>query len=315
MSRIRVGVVGVGRWGRNHVRVLKELEKEGLVEMYAICDVDVARARSVANEFDVPVVVENVLDLAKHVEAAVVAVPIENLCNVARTLIAEGVHVLVEKPVATCVQEIEELISLSKSRGVFVMPGYIMRFNPVAEKLREVYSKSKIFYVVSRRLSRRPPHMRRYSILLDLAVHDVDLCMYITDSNRLSVKSGFVKHVQEDAIVIAVLEADNSLCHIHVDGLSLAKVREIELIGEEMFVRGDTDSLTVYIKRGDGSYVIEKLVGEEPLKKEDRTFIRIVQTGEVPEHVPTLESAREVLKVVEKLQLISRQYDIPEFST
>lgn len=305
MTRVRVGVVGVGRWGRNHVRVLKELEVEGLVELCAVCDVNVERAREIASEFRIPHVVSSVDEFSKLVDAAVVAVPIEYLYSVSRELLSAGVHVLIEKPVATSVRELDDLIRVSESKGVFAMPGYIMRFNPVAERLREIYSKTKVFYVVSRRLSRRPQHMRKYSILLDLAVHDIDLCMYITDTMRVQVKSGFVKRLYEDDVVIAVLEANSALCHIHVDGLSLAKVREIELIGDEMFVRGDTDALTVYTKRGDGTYVIEKLKGEEPLKKEDRTFIRIVKTGEVPEGVPTLKSAREVLRVVEELRLIS----------
>ncbi len=300
-----MGVVGVGRWGRNHVRVLKELEAEGLVELCAVCDVNIERAREVAAEFHVPHAVDNLDRFSRIVEAAVIAVPIEYLYSVSRTLLSEGVHVLVEKPVATSVRELDELIQISRSRGAFAMPGYIMRFNPVTERLREIYSRSRVFYVVSRRLSRRPQHMRRYSILLDLAVHDIDLCMYITDTTRVHVRSGFVKRLQEDDVVIAVLEADNALCHIHVDGLSLAKVREIELIGDEMFVRGDTDALTVYTKRGDGTYTIEKLKGEEPLKREDRTFIKIVQTGEIPEGIPTLESAREVLRVVEELSLVS----------
>ncbi len=299
---LRVAVVGVGRWGRNHVRVLKELEKEGLVQLVALCDTDLSRARSVANEFSVPYVVQDLSELySLRIDAAVVATPIDTLTPVSLKLIEKGINVLVEKPVATCVAEIRKLIEAERKHNVVVMPGFIMRFNPVVRKAKEIVKsmESEILYAVFRRLSRRPQHARKYSILLDLAVHDIDLCRYIMSTSNLELVSSSRTFLVEDEVVVAFLRSDNRYCLIHVDGLSLSKVREIELIGRNTFVRCNTDDLTITIRRFDGSYTIERLVGEEPLKLEDRSFIQAVSGYRVD--IPTLEDALAVMEVIESI--------------
>ncbi len=298
---LRVAVVGVGRWGRNHVRVLKELESEGLVKLVALCDVDTSRAREVASVYGVDRVASSVSELiSMHIDAAVVATPIDKLFEVSIALVKKGINVLIEKPVATRSYEIEELIREVEKRSLIAMPGFIMRFNPAVQELKRVASRCKIHYAVFRRLSRRPPHARRYSILLDLTIHDIDLCRFVTSASECSVETASMVDAGIDRIVLAVMRCGDSRCLVHTDGLSLAKVREIELICEEVFVRVNTDENTVRISHPDKSYVEKRVVGEEPLKAEDRAFAKAC-LGEKVE-IPTIYDALEALKAVEQIE-------------
>jgi len=301
MTKLCIGVVGVGRWGRNHVRVLKELKHEGLVSFIAIHDLDFERAISVAAEFNVDKVFKDLDEFAKHVDAAIIATPIGTLASIAKTLIEQNIHVLIEKPVAQNACEAEELYLKARNRNVLAVPGFIMRYNPIAIKLREFVGSYKVHYIIFRRLSRRPPHARQYPILLDLAIHDVDLCRYILRGENIYVESSMIIHSTIDDIVIAVLRGTTTRCLIHVDGLSLAKIREIEIVGEDIFIRGNTDDLTINVRRSDGSYFIEKVTGEEePLKKEVRSFIE--RLSGKPVEIPTLEDAIEALRILDTIR-------------
>ncbi|HIP57683.1 MAG TPA: Gfo/Idh/MocA family oxidoreductase, partial [Ignisphaera aggregans] len=106
---LRVGVVGVGRWGTNHARVLAELQEEGLIEFSAVCDVDEVRARQVAKRFGVPLATTSLESFARSVDAAIIATPMDSLYPVSRKLLEQGIDLLIEKPVATTSQEVREL--------------------------------------------------------------------------------------------------------------------------------------------------------------------------------------------------------------
>ncbi len=297
---LKAGVVGVGRWGKNHARVLYELQSEGIVEFSAVCDIDIDKAREIAQKYLVPTATANLDEFARRVDVAIVATPIDTLYSTAKKLLEAGIDLLIEKPVATTAKEAQELYQLAERMGVVAVPGFIMRFNPVTEKMRELAKQNRVLYAVFRRLSRRPPQARRYSLLLDLAVHDIDLCFYILNGKSGDIESITLIRSTIDDIVVAMLKLDDVRCLIHVDGLSLAKVREIELIAEDMFVRGNTDELTIQIKRSDGTYTIEKISGEEPLKKEDRMFLQRASGRNV--EVPDLSDAVRVLEIIDKIR-------------
>ena len=298
---LRVAVVGVGRWGRNHVRVLKELEAEERIKLVAVCDVDASRAREIASVYGVERATSSIEELlSTRIDAAVIATPIDKLFEVALELVKRGIHVLVEKPVATRSSEAQILAQEAERRNVVAMPGFIMRFNPAVRELKRVAQGCRIHYAVFRRLSRRPPHARRHSILLDLTIHDIDLCRFVTSANQCNVESASIVNAGIDSIVIAIMNCGSSKCILHTDGLSLAKVREIELICEEVFVRVNTDENTVKISHPDKSYTERRVVGEEPLKAEDRAFIRAC-LGERVE-IPTMQDAVKALEIVEQIE-------------
>ena len=296
---VKTAVIGVGKWGRSIVRVLKELEREGHNELVAICDVDFERAKLIAMEFKVKGYYDDIKDLFKSekLDAVAIATPIDKLSWVAERALEEGVHVFVEKPVATRSEEVERLIDLASSNGLVAMPGFIMRFDPVVLKLREIIKDRDILYMAFRRLSYRPMTARRFSILLDLTVHDVDLARYLSGVKEPKLTLSKVLRIRGDEVAILVLDLKGKPAIIHTDGLALMKVREIEVLTSESFIRADTDKLEIVVKDSTGLSKVD-IKGEEPLKKELRTFINWVRGKKSPE-APTMEDAYITLKLLE----------------
>ncbi len=299
LNDVRVGLIGAGKWGSNIARVLKELEQEGLLEFELIVDIDVEKAKVLARKYGVPKYSDNIND-ARVLDAVAIVVSIPYLAKTAMKAASMNLDLFVEKPVATSLRELEELKREAESRKLVAVPGFIMRFNPVVEYIREEASRLGVNVLELRRLSRRPPHARRNNILLDLAVHDIDIANYIlADKAEPMLKAWMHMKVSSDEVVKIVLDYDGVPAMIHVDGISPAKVREIDLITPEYFIRGNTDNNTItYLKTGEPPRTI-KVNGEEPLKRELREWIRRVK-GEKSSS-PTLDDAWMVLRILDPI--------------
>ena len=300
---VRVAVVGVGRWGRNIVRAFKELEAEGLVRLEAVVDAELVRAKLVAREYGVPkyfMGVEGVV--GSGCEAAAVAVPIDRLVEVSKSLAGMGVNVFVEKPVSMRPEEIVELRDVALSAGVVVQPGFIVRFDPVSRGLKELMpGVGRPKYVAFKRLSRRPKHMRRFPIVFDLMIHDIDLTQYLLGRGEWVVRS--INVIESESGVAQTLQVtsrygDTFVDYI-VDGNLPVKIREVELIAGESFIKADYVGGSIAVKKPKGVRTL-KASGEEPLKAELRAFIERVNGREVAE-APTLEDAYRVCKTASEI--------------
>ncbi len=299
MSDICVGLIGAGKWGSNIARVLKELEREGFLEFKLIIDIDVEKAKALAKKYGVPKYSNDIND-ARNLDAVAVVVSIPYLARTAMKAASMNLNLFVEKPVANSLRELEELKKEVESRKLVAVPGFIMRFNPAVEYIRKEANRLGVNVLELRRLSRRPPHARRNNILLDLAVHDIDIANYIlADKTEPTLKAWMHMKVSCDEVVKIVLDYNGVPAMIHVDGISPAKVREIDLITPEYFIRGNTDNNTIiYLKTGESPKTI-KVNGEEPLKRELREWIRRVK-GE-KSISPTLDDAWRVLRILDPI--------------
>ena len=128
---LRVAVAGTGAFGRNHLRVYREMAAEG-VTLAAAIEPEDGRAAEVAEQYEIPVFanVEDALAADLKLDAASVAVPTVHHCAVAGELLAAGVDCLVEKPLAASLAEADELVALAARHGRILQPGHLERFNP-----------------------------------------------------------------------------------------------------------------------------------------------------------------------------------------
>ncbi len=298
MDKPRIGIVGVGRWGSNIARVLWELEREGLVEFSVVVDLDLEKARLVASKYNVEIYSSSMDSLKNNVDAVVVAVPIPYLARTAMKLARMGLDLFVEKPVATSTRELLELKKTAEENSVIVVPGFIMRFNPVVEYIAEKSRNLDVNVVELRRLSRRPLHARRNSILLDLAIHDVDIANYLFKDSSGKLVKWYYRRISGDELVKIVLEYDGIPVMIHVDGICPVKIREVDVIADNLFMRGNTDKNQVLVKTSSGEEVVE-LSGEEPLKKEIREWVKLLVYGKSSS--PTIDDAFKALRILEPI--------------
>ena len=181
---LRVGVVGVGVMGSNHARVFVGLPG---TELVGVADPDRKQAEFVARTLGCAAVtnVEELLD--REVDAITIAAPTHLHRDIALTCIAHGVHVMVEKPIASSVDEGREITGAARRAGVTLMVGHVERFNPAVEAIKGAIRGEDILSIAITRVGPFPPRMSNVGVVIDLAVHDIDLIGWFTDfGNRRS---------------------------------------------------------------------------------------------------------------------------------
>jgi predicted dehydrogenase len=206
-SPINVAVVGVGAFGRNHVRVYRQLQQAGSVRLVGVVDPDTARADAIAREFDCKSFgsVEQMLITHSEVQAASVAVPTVMHLEVARTLMEAGVDVLIEKPLTANIAEADELIRLASKHKRVTQVGHLERFNPAVRATLPLINRPMFFEV--HRLSVFSPRALDVDVVLDLMIHDLDVVLTFVKSE--------VKEIR--AVGLPILSAKVDIANVRIE--------------------------------------------------------------------------------------------------
>jgi UDP-N-acetylglucosamine 3-dehydrogenase len=210
---LRVGVVGVGVMGSNHARVFAELPG---VQLVGVADPDPQRRELVKSILGCPAVSDLDALLQIGVDALSIAAPTHLHRDLALAAIARGVHVMVEKPIASSVAEGREMIAAARRAGVTLMVGHVERFNPAVRAIKEAIRNEDIFSIAITRVGPFPPRMSNVGIVIDLAVHDIDLIRWFTDSDIVEVQTQLSNAVaeREDIALLQFRTASGVLAHI-----------------------------------------------------------------------------------------------------
>jgi predicted dehydrogenase len=187
---LRLAVAGAGAFGRNHLRVLRELETAGAgVTLAAVVEPDSARAAEATEKYRVPVFssVDDLLGAKLALNAAIVAVPTVKHCAVAGALLDAGLDVLVEKPLAANLAEADDLIAHAERKGLVLQPGHLERFNPAVLAV-EPRLKRPMFFE-AHRLSVFTPRSLDVDVVLDLMIHDLDIVLAFARSPIREVRA------------------------------------------------------------------------------------------------------------------------------
>ncbi|MGA7208502.1 MAG: Gfo/Idh/MocA family oxidoreductase [Pseudolabrys sp.] len=303
---LRVGVVGVGVMGSNHARVFVGLPG---TELVGVADPDRKQAEFVARTLGCAAVtnVEELLD--REVDAITIAAPTHLHRDIALTCIAHGVHVMVEKPIASSVDEGREITGAARRAGVTLMVGHVERFNPAVEAIKGAIRGEDILSIAITRVGPFPPRMSNVGVVIDLAVHDIDLIGWFTDSEIVEVQPQLSSAVaeREDIALLQFRTASGVLAQINTTWLTPFKARNVTVATRGKYVMGDLLTRQVTECFGfqpDGSYSMRHLsVGHaEPLRSELIAFLRAVRSGATPavtgeEGVASLEIATQCLAV------------------
>src|SRR5512132_196662 len=302
---LRVGVVGVGVMGSNHARVFAGLPGTDLV---GVADPDRKQAEFVARTLgcDATAGVEELLE--RRVDAITVAAPTHLHRDIALKCIARGVHVMVEKPIASSVEEGREIIAAARRANLTLMVGHVERFNPAVEAIKEAICGEDILSIAITRVGPFPPRMSNVGVVIDLAVHDIDLIRWFTDSDIVEVQPQLSSAVaeREDIALLQFRTASGVLAHINTNWLTPFKARSVTVATRGKYIMGDLltrQATECFGFKPDGSYSMRHLpVGhDEPLRAELIAFLDAVRTGDAPavtgdEGVASLEIAIRCLE-------------------
>src|SRR5258705_6138935 len=297
---MRVGVIGAGVMGTNHARVLGGLPN---ITMVGIVD-PLPEHRAAAVEHAHCRAFEPLDHLiAEGIDAVTIAAPTHLHHEIALACIARGIHVLVEKPIASSVQEGRDIVEAARRAGMTLMVGHVERFNPAVAAIKQAISGEDILSIAITRVGPFPPRMSNVGVVIDLAVHDIDLIRWFTESDIVEVQPQLSSAVaeREDIALLQFRTASVVLAHINTNCLTPFTAPTVHIATRKKYLIGDLLTRQVTECFGfqpDGSYSMRHLpVGhDEPLRAELIAFLGAVRSGGVPavtgdEGVASLEIA------------------------
>lgn len=302
---LRVGVIGAGVMGSNHARVLAGLPDVRLIGVVDPLPAHRARVTELANCSTFASLDELI---AEGVDAVTIAAPTHLHHEVALACIAHKIHVLVEKPIASTVDEGREIVAAAKRADVTLMIGHVERFNPAVAAIKKAIAGEDILSIAITRVGPFPPRMSNVGVVIDLAVHDIDLIRWFTESDIIEVQPQLSSAIaeREDIALLQFRTASGVLAHINTNWLTPFKARNVTVATRGKYIMGDLLTRQVTECFGfnqDGSYSMRHLpVGhDEPLRAELIAFLDAVRGNAAPavtgdEGVASLEIATQCLE-------------------
>ncbi|MGC6458900.1 MAG: Gfo/Idh/MocA family oxidoreductase [Akkermansiaceae bacterium] len=278
---LRAGVAGAGSMGRNHARCYSLIDE---VELSAVYDADLERAKAVAEEFG-GVAVDSLEALAEHCDLASVAVTTVAHLAVGGNLIKQGLHVLMEKPIAPTVEEARKLVELAEKHDRILQIGHIERFNPVMRELEAKLNHPK--FIEAHRLSPFPNRSVDIGVVLDLMIHDLEIILHLVKSPVQSIDAvGVPVLMQSEDIANARIRFENGcVANVTASRISPERLRKIRVFQDDGYLSLDyqQQSGEMYWKEAGGiQKALVEVEKDEPLKLELAAFVESVSEGKTP---------------------------------
>jgi len=316
MSKLRVGVIGVGSLGQHHARVFTEIKN---VELVGVADSDPQRAIEIAAKHKTQAF-PDYRELLEQTQAVSVVVPTSLHYEVAKQVIAFGNHLLLEKPITSRIAEAEELVKLAEEKAIKLQVGHIERFNP-AIRAASVHIQDPKFI----ECTRIAPFVSRGTdvpVVLDLMIHDIDIILSFVRSPLKNISAiGFNLVSEKEDIANARLEfANGCVANVTASRISVKKERKIRFFQRNAYINVDymKPEVKVYKLKGEPKGVLDlskmvdyqelKIDKVEPLKAELSAFVDCVVHGREPlvtgqDGLMALKVAGDILATIEKHKL------------
>jgi len=335
MSRsapIGAAVVGCGYWGPNLARNLAESQS---FRLHALCDRDASALRGLARCHPNARAVHDFEELLDDdsVEAVLIATPPQTHFSLAKLALQAGKHVLVEKPLATRLEDGQELSELARATGLTLMPGHTFLYSPAVNVVRELIREDvvgEIHFATSSRMNLGK--YQRDGVVCDLAPHDLSILLYWLEQPVVEVAASgscvFREGVPETAFLTLTF-ASGTTANVQLSWLAPRKLRQMILVGSKRMVQYDDtasdEPVRVYDRGMDvgppsnfgehqlvyrsGDVVIPRVQPQEPLRLELQDFANAIRTGEEPRSNVAL--GLEIVAAVEMASASMRDNGIP----
>ncbi len=308
-TNIRVAVIGTGTFGRNHVRVLSQMPE---VELVAVVDLNLERARNVAGEYGVSGC--SALDELPHeIDAAVVATPTVTHEAVVEELLGAGIDVLVEKPIADSAEAGDRLTHLASENGQILQVGHLERFNPAVVALAKECTVPLFFEV--HRLSVFTPRSLDVDVVLDLMIHDLDIVLSLTGETPREIRAAGISVLSPKVDIANVRLAFESGCiaNLTASRVSTEQVRKLRLFqpGEYLSVdyqRQELSKARISANTAPQGFEFRKVPVQsaEPLQLELAAFVKAVRQRSRPK-VDGVQ-ATNALRLAEEILVTIREH-------
>ncbi|KAG2472035.1 MAG: Oxidoreductase domain-containing protein [Nitrosopumilales archaeon] len=274
---MKIAQIGTGGWGKNHTRILAQLEV-----LTAVCDTNKEKSKEFGEKYSVNHYdsVDSLLD-SENFDGAFVCTPTSTHSEIATKLIQKRKSVFIEKPMTYLSEEGEDLVQLAKKNKVVLTCGYIERFNPAVTLVKD-YVKSKkygeLVMLEFHRENRMPMHIKDVGIIYDTSVHDIDTAMWLFDDTPQVVfaRSGKIQHEHEDFATIMLGFKDNKVAIISSNWITPSRIRTFNAVCTEGIVSSDFITQEVKIQTKNETEIPRKEM-QEPLLLEIKNFLGAIE--------------------------------------
>lgn len=304
-ATLKIGVIGLGHWGPNHVRVFNESASANVI---ACTDLDQGRLRHIQTlypELHLAASAEEIFHRS-NIDAVVIATPASTHYKLAKAAIAAGKHVLLEKPMCASAKEAEELISLAKKASVVLMTGYVFVHNPGIQFIKKEIDRGqfgKVQYLHTSRTNLGPIRSD-INVVMDLASHEFSIFDYFFGTLPVWISAAgscLLDTPREDVAFLSMEYPGKILIHVNVSWLHPQKVRTLTLVGDKQMAVWDdlnqAEPVKIYnqgvakepfydsfgefqLWLRDLAVQVPKINLEEPLKLQAEEFMRRVQMND-----------------------------------
>ncbi len=306
MDKVKAAVIGTGYLGRQHVRVLSQLAD---VELVGVVDKNLETARAVAAEFSTRAY-DSHRALSDQVSAVTLATPTREHASIGIDLLARGVDVLVEKPIASSLAEADALIEAASRRRRILQVGHLERFNPAVLEARKLLTTPLFFEV--HRLGVFTARSLDIDVVSDLMIHDLDLVLDFVASpvERVSAVGLPILTDKVDIANARIEFANGCVANVTASRVSTEKVRKLRFFQKNQYVSLDFSRQDVVVlsvenrPAGEPPLILPRRIETartEPLKAELESFLESVRTRRPP--AVSAESSRAALALAHRVAM------------
>ncbi|HEY0580754.1 MAG TPA: Gfo/Idh/MocA family oxidoreductase [Chloroflexota bacterium] len=333
MSPVRVAAVGCGYWGPN---VIRNLDAVPGFELCWVCDADAQRLRPVAARYPYVRATGNIDEIFDDpsIDAVYLATPVSTHYDLVRRALETGKHVLVEKPLATTIEQAESLGQLAAANRLTLMVGHTFVFSPPVRKVKQLVDDGQvgpIYYIETTRVN-LGLFQKDVSVLWDLGPHDVSILIYWLGEVPTQVSArgrSYPGEALEDVAFVTLEFPSGILAQVQISWLAPSKLRRTSIVGRQRMVVYDdlepVEKIKIYDRGVDrqpasfgefqltyrsGDILSPRLDTTEPLYLECAHWLECIRTGQEPD--TSARSAVEVVRVIQAAERSIRQGGAPQ---
>ena len=325
MSKTKILLIGYGYWGPNLAR---NLNQNSNIEFSGILEIDKDLHKKISEDYPEIPIFNSIDEIGDDHDAAIVSTPATTHFSIGQSLLEKGLHVLIEKPLATTIDDCEKLIKIAEDKQLKLMVGHTYLYNASVIKIKELIDSGeigKLLTIHSERLNLGQIR-QDINVMWNLAPHDFSIISYLVGSYPVSILASgndFIKKGMHDIVYIHLGFENNITGFIHNSWLHPLKSRKVIIVGSEgMIVFDDTqvdNQVTVYekgvdwdkitkSKKGknsrfeiiDGDYYSPKIETQEPLATEIQAFVDWIQFDKQP--ISDSKNGLEIVRILQKAQ-------------
>jgi len=305
---MKIVQIGTGGWGKNHTRILSQL---GV--LVAVCDADSQKSKEYGEKYSVNHYESlDKLLASEEFDGAFVVTPTSTHTEIAKKLLEAKKHVFVEKPMTYQSEDGQRLAKLAEKNKVILTCGYIERFNPAVDVVKQMVKDKKYGDLVMlefHRENRMPLHIKDVGIIYDTSVHDIDTANWLFDDMPQVVfaRAGKIKHEHEDFASIMLGYKNDKVAIISSNWITPKKVRKFNAVCTDAIISSDFISQEIIVEKDEESETVQN-EKQEPLLLEIQSFLGAIEGKN--EQVVKSQEAVNVTKIAEAA-LLSSQKGIP----